>query len=349
MIPPIALLVIDIGLGLTGRLLSPYFLTALDLSGLLYLFAAVAFAAIAQEVVIIAGGIDLSVGPLMGFLVVMASFVIPDGSTAIHLAIGLIALLGAAVLVGSLNWSLVVPFKVPPMIATLILYTALQGVSLILRPLPVGTISSGLVGFVEKSVGFVPVAAIVAVVLAIVLDICLVRTSLGNRLRGIGSRADAATRLGVRVRTMTFIAYTGCSVLAAVAALLLMSQVQTGDPNVGIDYTLMSITAVVLGGASIFGGRGSFIGAVLGALLIEELDSVTAIRNLSPAYQELLLGVLTLVAVGAYSSVRSPSDYLLALMRKKGRLRGDGAGGRRAKRDREPAVLGVSQGRPDGN
>lgn len=310
LLPPLVLLLVNIAVGIVGTALSSDFLTNIDLSGMFSLGAAIAFAGLAQEIVLIGGGIDLSVGPFMGFLVVLASFVMPDGSGAGGVVLGLVAVVGCAAVVGALNWSFVSVGNVPPMIATLISYTALQGLSLILRPLPAGTIDSGFVSVVSASVSFVPVAAIVAIGLAAAFDFGLVRSSLGLRLRAVGSRSDAAARLGIRVRWVLLISYVGCSLLAAVAALLLMAQVQTGDPTVGTNYTLLSITAVLIGGASIFGGRGSFIGALLGALLIEEIYTLTGIMNLGPAWEELLLGVLVIVAVGVYSSVRVQSEYL---------------------------------------
>lgn len=315
MISPLVLLLVILALGAVGTALSPHFLTSNNLNGLLTLFSAMAFAGIAQAIVIMTGGIDLSVGPLMGFLVVFASIVLPDPSSPGRIVYALALIVLVALAVGAINWVFIIGLKVQPMIATLITYTALQGFSLILRPLPAGTISQSVVNAVSKNVGFVPVSAVVAAVLAIALDIGLVRTNAGSALRAIGSRSDAAGRVGLSVPLVTLLAYVACSLVAVLAALLLMAQVQTGDPSVGTNYTLISITAVVLGGASVFGGRGSFVGALLGALLIEEIDAITGILNLSPAWQLLLLGFLTIVSVAIYSSIRVPSEYLRRLSR----------------------------------
>jgi ribose transport system ATP-binding protein len=308
--PPLVLALIIIVLGIVGSQISPFFLTRISMNGILTLFSAMAFVGIAQAIVMMTGGIDLSVGPLMGILVVLGSFVLPDGATAAGIVVGFLIVIAVALAVGAANWVFVSRAKIPPMIATLILYTGLQGISLVLRPLPAGTISEPVANAIGTNIGFFPVAAIVAVVLAVVLDYGLVRTTPGNALRAIGSRSEAARRVGLKVNTITLAAYLGCSLITVLAALMLMGQVQTGDPTVGTNYTLISITAVVLGGASVFGGRGSFIGALLGALLIEEINAVTGIVNLSPAWQMFLQGALTLLAVGTYSSIRMPSEYL---------------------------------------
>jgi ribose transport system ATP-binding protein len=149
------------------------------------------------------------------------------------------------------------------------------------------------------------VAAIVAVALAIGLEFCLYRTTWGLRLRALGSNSSAAARIGVRNRTVLLGAYVGCALAAFLAGLLLMAQVGSGDPTVGTSYTLPSVTAVVLGGAAIFGGRGSFVGALLGALMIQQLNTVIAFLNLDVAWQYYLLGGLTLLAVGFYSRLRA--------------------------------------------
>lgn len=315
LVSPLVLLVVIIALGIFGAASSQYFMTSGNLNGLFGLFAVMAFAGFAQAIVMMTGGIDLSVGPLMGFLVVFASIVLPDSSSPGHVIYGLVLIFVAAMFVGLLNWLFVMKLKVQPVIATLITYTGLQGVSLVLHPLPTGTISTAVVSGVSANIGWVPLAAIVALLFAFVLDFGLVRTSVGNALRAIGSRGDAAARLGVNVSLVTLGAYVACSLVVAVGSLLLMAQVQTGDPTVGTNYTLISITAVVLGGASVFGGRGSLTGAFLGALLVEEIDAITGILNLNPAWQLLLLGGLTIVSVATYSSVRVPSEYLQRLGR----------------------------------
>ena len=121
----------------------------------------------------------------------------------------------------------------------------------------------------------------------------------------MGSDPDAAFRVGVRPRRTVIGAYVASALFACVGGVLLMAQVGVGDPTQGVNYTLASVTAVVLGGTSIFGGRGSFVGALFGAILVEELLNVTTFLHLSQAWQYWFQGVLVMVAVGIYTQARS--------------------------------------------
>ena len=324
--PAIILGVAIVVLGVIGASASPYFLSAMNLQGILTLFAALAFAAMGQQVVMLVGGIDLSIGPLMGFLVVLASFVLQNRFVSWQLWIGLGVLVGAALGVGLINWILAVPLRVPSMIATLVTFTALQGVSLLLRPLPAGQINTDLIRQISTKIGPVPIMAIVAVVLAIVLDLVLARTVIGTRLRAVGSSLGVARRVGINTPITLLVAFLGASALTVFGGLMLIAQIRVGDPTAGVDYTLLSITAVVLGGASIFGGRGSMINAMLGAFLILEVNALAGFLNLDTAWQQWLLGGLTLLAVGAYSALRSPSEFLQRLRRPRPALLTEGAG-----------------------
>ena len=301
--PAMFLAVAILGLGLYTSTVSPFFLTGQNWFGILTLFATLAFVALGQQVTMLIGGIDLSVGPLMGLIVVVASYVLtPDNAMQ---GWGWILLIAVAVATGVINWSLTTMLRMPPLLATLVVYIALQGISLALRPVPAGEIDTVTTDAIATKIGFVPVAALVAVVVGVFLEVLLLRSRIGSLLRSIGTRPDVATRVGINTKAVTLVAYVVCSLLALLAAITLLGQVGTGDPTSGINYTLSSITAVVLGGASVFGGRGSFVGVLLGALLIQVLYSMTVFLDLSNAWQLYLLGLLTLVAVGVYSRTRA--------------------------------------------
>jgi ribose transport system ATP-binding protein len=303
--PSIIVALAVVALGAYAASQNSFYLTSRNFNGLLGLFAALGFVALAQQVVMMIGAIDLSVGPLAGLTVVAGSFLVSEGKSGGALAVGVVALAAIAVAVGGLNWALVSLLQITPMIATLVTYTLLQGISLLLRPNPGGVISTHLTDALSQTVGFVPVSAIVVVVLGVALEIALYHTPWGLRLRAVGSKPSAAAQVGVRNRTVTLGAYVLCAFGAFLAGLLVMAQVGSGDASAGTSYTLPSITAVVLGGATIFGGRGSFVGALLGALLIQQLNTVTVFLHLSDAWQFYLLGGLTLLATGFYSLART--------------------------------------------
>jgi ribose transport system ATP-binding protein len=141
------------------------------------------------------------------------------------------------------------------------------------------------------------------VVLAIALELALRRTGWGMRLRATGSDAVAAGSMGVSVTRCRIGGYLLAALFAALAGVLLSAQTGIGDPASGTSFTFASVTAVILGGASIYGGRGSFVGAVLGAGLVAQIDNVTTFLHLSSAWQYWLLAILTISAAGIYSRI----------------------------------------------
>jgi ribose transport system ATP-binding protein len=286
------------------------FLSNFNLSSLTVLIAATAFISFGQECVILTGGIDLSVGPLAGLVVVIGSFFENSGHSAIVMIAGFLIMFAAAAAVGMLNGSMVTFARFTPIVATLVTYIALQGVSLVLRPFQGGYISFSILGAINRNIGPVAIAFLAAVVVAVAMEWALRRSRWGRSIRAIGSDPAAAFRLGVRPGVTLVGAYVASALFACVGGVLLMAQIGVGDPTQGVNYTLASVTAVVLGGTSIFGGRGSFAGALLGAVLVEELLNVTTFLQLSQAWQYWFQGVLVMVAVGIYTQARTRAGHL---------------------------------------
>ena len=306
--PSAVLLAAIVALGTIASIVSPYYLTGRNFSNMLTLLTAATFISLGQLVVLLAGGIDLSVGPLTGFAVVVASFFVNDGSSVGSIVGGFALSLLAAAAVGVTNWFLTRQARITPVIATLTTYMGLQGVSLLLRPIPDGLLNSDVTAAISSQIGFVPTAFIVCVLLVALLEYGLRRSRWGLALRAVGSNEANARRVGVNVGLTFFGAFVLCSLLTYLGGVMLMAQIGVGDPTAGVNYTLASITAVVLGGASLFGGRGSFVGALLGATLIQQIINVTTFMRLSQAWQYWLLGILTLVAAIFYSRVTSVGD-----------------------------------------
>jgi ribose transport system ATP-binding protein len=302
--PSVVLALAVVGIALYTQLHNARFLSSFNISTLTVLIAALAFVALGQEFVILTGGIDLSVGPLTGLTVVIGSFFENDGKGPAEIIAGFLVMLAAALVIGLFNGSLVYYAKFTPIVATLVTYTALQGVSLALRPFQDGYISFAIINGISASAGPVAIAFVVAAVAAVALERGLHRARWGRSVRAVGSDAAAAYRLGVRPAATVIGAYVACSLFACLGGILLMSQVGVGDPTQGVNYTLASVTAVVLGGTSIYGGRGSFVGALFGAILVEQLLNVTTFLQLSQAWQYWFEGVLVMVAVGIYTQAR---------------------------------------------
>jgi ribose transport system ATP-binding protein len=302
---PLVMLALAVcALGLYAAHMNETYLSTRNLSGMLALVATLAIVAYGQQALMLVGGIDLSVGPLMGLMVVIQSFFLNDGSPLGHQLSGWVIVFLVAIAVGLVNWVLVGPFRLHPMVATLATYMALQAISLLLRPVPGGLIADSVVETIGMQAGFIPIIAIVAVILAVVLEFALFKTRPGLVFRGVGSRTEAARMAGLRPQLTLLAGYVGCSLLAGIAAVPMMAQVGSGDPSAGINYTLASIAAVVIGGASLFGGRGSFVGSLLGALLIIQVNVVTSFLDIGDSWQSYLLGGMILASVALYSKSR---------------------------------------------
>jgi ribose transport system ATP-binding protein len=303
-LPSVVLALVIVALGLYTYGQNPRFTASFNITSLLTLMAALAFISFGQLIVVMTAGIDISVGPLAGMVVVIASFFLVDGKSTSVVVLGLAIMFAAAVTTGVVNGMMVRLGRFTPVAATLVTYIGLQGISLLLRPFQGGFISANIADAVEQSIGSVPIAFLVAVALAIGLECCLRFTRWGLALRAAGSREQAAHRLGVRVNRTIVSAYIACSALTFLGGLMLMAQIGVGDPTQGVTYTLASITAVVLGGASLFGGRGSFIGTLLGAALLQETINATTFLSLSQAWQYWFQGIFVLVAAVAYTMAR---------------------------------------------
>jgi ribose transport system ATP-binding protein len=280
------------------------YFTAFNISAIQGLVAALGFIAMGQTIALMTGGIDLSVGPLTGFLVVVSSFFITSDSAFSQILLGLVLMLLAATLTGTVNGFLIRFGKFTPVAATLAVYIALQGFSYVLRDGPDGIINASVTGAIKTKVGPIPLAFIALVIFAFALEFSLRFTRWGLALRAVGSNEDAARKVGVRVNRTVMFAYISTSLCTFLGALLLMAQIGIGDPSQGANFTLMSITAVVLGGTSLLGGRGTFIGTLLGAGLIIQVLNATVFLGLDQWAQYFFQGILIVIAAMVYSQVR---------------------------------------------
>jgi 5-methylthioadenosine/S-adenosylhomocysteine deaminase len=295
---PIALQLLLIGLVIwytDGR--SEGFLTGATVTSVLIIAVPLAIAAIAQTHALLVGYLDLSVGAMISLGVVIASYlIVPESSTG-DIALGVGAILLAGVGLGLLNSALVRGVKIPSIIATLATLSVLDGISLTLRETPSGTIDPRFVGWLKTSVGPVPVAFIVVVVGAILLDYWLQATGSGLKLRATGYDERSAKRSGVRTNWMRVRALLLSATLAAVASFFVMSRSPIGNAQIGSSFALNSITAAVLGGASLAGGRATFIGGLTASILLALVITVLPFLGLTPDHGLMIIGVLVLLGI----------------------------------------------------
>jgi ribose transport system ATP-binding protein len=290
-----------VALGAFAGVRQDAFLTNYNIGNLLLATMPLALVAMGQTAALLVRGFDVSVAALMTMCVVAASFTLQPATSTLGLVTGSLAIVGIGVATGVFNAMLIRVFRLPSIIATLGTLSILEGASLWLRSAPEGPISSDVIDALNSSVSFVPFAFVAVVVLAVLADLWLYRTRPGLALRAVGLDETSSRRLGMRTGTVILLAFVACSVLASLAGVYLAAEVQIGSPIIG-NQALESIAAAVLGGAALSGGRGSFVGSLLAALFLTEIDNVLPLFQQPTEYAEMTIGGLILLALVLYQA-----------------------------------------------
>ncbi|WP_432837516.1 ATP-binding cassette domain-containing protein [Dactylosporangium sp. CA-092794] len=275
---------------------SPAFLGALNVGQLLLATASLAMVSLGQLLVVMTGGIDLSVGSVVALSVVTASFF--GGGPPALFAVGVLAAAAAGALVGLVNGVLVTRVGLPAVVATLITSIGVLGVAQLLRPLPGGQAGDTLLAALGTTVGGVPVVFAVVVLVGVGGHVLVRRARAGRALRATGSDPVSAARMGVATVPARLLSYLVAGALAAGGGVALYAQTGVGDASVGQALTLASVTVVVLGGASIFGGSGSALATLVTALFLQTITSSLSFLSVSLAWQYWIQGVLVVAAAG---------------------------------------------------
>jgi 5-methylthioadenosine/S-adenosylhomocysteine deaminase len=278
------------------------FLNESNIFNILLLAMPLAIAAIAQTHAILVGYLDLSVGAMISFGVVVASFLIGSQATGGQILLGIGAVLGCGLALGLVNAGLVRGLKIPSIIATLATLSILDGISLTWRPTAGGTISADLVSVLTTRIGPVPVAFILIIVGAGLLDMWLHGSGSGLSVRAVGFDERSAKRGGIRTNWVRVRALLLASILAAVASFFVMARSPIGNAQIGSAFALNSITAAVLGGASLAGGRATFIGSAVAAVLLALIITVLPFIGLTPSDGAMIIGVLVLIGIILFQS-----------------------------------------------
>ncbi|RWP85651.1 MAG: ABC transporter permease [Mesorhizobium sp.] len=266
-----------------------------------------AFVAMAQTLVVITAGIDLSVGMIFLLTNCLASWLVVG--TPMQTTLGVIAVLAVGLLCGAINGAIVIYGRLQPIVATIATGAVYYGIGLLLRPFPGGSVNEDLADALTGRVfGVVPASLVVLFAIVLVIWVPFSRSVLGRAAYAAGSSETAAYMSGVPIRRGKFAAYTLAGLLAAIGGLFLTFFTYTGEAAYasGNSYTLFSIAAVVLGGVSLFGGKGSAIGAIFGALAFRTIGDLLFVFDFDPLWQPLFQGVILLVAVslGAFALFR---------------------------------------------
>jgi ribose transport system permease protein len=256
-----------------------------------------ALVAMAQTIVVITGGLDLSVGMIFLLTNCLASVIV--NGDPLMTGIGVIGVLLVGLLCGTVNGIIVVYGRLQPIIVTLAMSAVYFGLAVVLRPQPGGSVNFELADFMTRSFFNVPVSVMVLLAVVFFIWIPYKRSILGRAAFAIGSSEQAAYMSGVPIARAKILAYALSGLLSAIAGLMLTFLTYSGGAKVeiGNDYTLNSIAAVVIGGTSLFGGVGSVIGSIFGAFVMRTVGDLLIVFDINPVLQPLFVGVVLLLAV----------------------------------------------------
>ncbi|MGJ7040350.1 ribose transport system permease protein [Shinella sp. BE166] len=266
-----------------------------------------AFIAMAQTLVVITAGIDLSIGMIFLLTNCLASWLVVG--TPLETAFGVVVVLAVGGLCGAINGAIVIYGRLQPIVATIATGAVYFGIALLLRPFPGGSVNEDLADALTGRIfGSVPASLVALAAVVVLVWVPFSRSVYGRAAYAAGSSETAAYMSGMPIRRGKFLAYTLAGFVAAIGGLFLTFFTYTGDAAYasGNAYTLFSIAAVVLGGVSLFGGKGSAIGAVFGALAFRTIGDLLFVFDLDPLWQPLFQGLILLAAVslGAFALFR---------------------------------------------
>lgn len=271
------------------------FLTVNNMFNILRQVSVHGIAAVGMTFVILTGGIDISVGAVMGLSGICAATLMVNG---IHPVLASILACVVGLVIGVINGVFVYEVQIPPMIVTLSTLSIARGLAFIISGgLPVSRFPKSFSALGQGYVGPIPVPVITMVICFAIGWVILEKLNFGRYVYGVGSNPEAARLSGTNVRQVIYSVYIISGVLAAFAGIVLLSRVNSGQPNAGDTYEMDIITAVVMGGVSTSGGEGKIINVVIGLLFMGVLLNGMMILNVPDYYQRLVKGFVLLLAI----------------------------------------------------
>lgn len=280
---------------------SEFFLTSKNILNVLRQFSVIAILAVGQALIIITGGIDLSVGSLVGLMGVITAILAGMGLPAWVVFIGVIL---AGCIAGSINGLFVTKVRINPFIVTLGMLSIAKGVALLITGgMPI-SIENPITYLGSGYVGSVPVPVIIMFFVVIVGHIFATRTLFGRNIYAVGDNERAAKLSGIRVDRVKMMVFIIMGALCALSGMIMSGNLSTAEPAAAEGYELDVIAAVVIGGASLAGGQGSIIGVILGAAIMGVLRNGFVLLEVSAYWQVVTIGLVIIAAV-ALDSIKN--------------------------------------------
>jgi ribose transport system permease protein len=281
-----------------GMIVSDKFGTTSNAINILEQSTALALVSLGQTLVIITGGIDLSVGSMVSLASVLLSGITNGDPTMMWVA--LLTIMAVGILVGLINAGASIYLGVHPLIVTLGMGAVLQGVTLLYTQTPIGKMPKGFGELAYGRVLGLPIGAVFTILAFVLTAIFLRKVPLGRYIYATGDDALGAQLMGLPRRKVLFVVYGFCGLMASVAAIFMVARLGAGQPYTGQNFTLTSITPVVVGGTLLSGGRGGVIGTLMGVYLVSLLNNLLNFMDLSTHYQLIVQGLIVIIAVSVY-------------------------------------------------
>lgn len=281
--------------GLVVTLINPVFLHLDNIINILYAASFIGIICLAEMLVMLDGGVDISVGAIVACCAVALSALIQKLGWSPWLAAPVCLAVGLAL--GAFNGVLVAQLRLPAIIATLATLRVYRGFTEL--GLGAGNIQPPLnaMPFLTATIGPFPISIFIFLGLAVILGGFLSRTRLGRQIYAVGGNEQAATMLGVNVKRVHLSVYALCGLLCAMAAFILLTRVSYVDRRVALGTEFLAIAAIVMGGISMYGGRGKVFGAVLGVILLFAIYNALILVNVSGMWQNAVTGAVIIMAV----------------------------------------------------
>ena len=276
---------------------SDVFLTVTNITNIFKQISVIGVIAVGMTLVIVTGGIDLSVGAILAFSACLAASLSQEG-TAQPLVVALIAGVGVGIASGAFSGVFIALFDVPAFIATLGTMTIVRGIVYVYtNGYPITGVTEAYKFIGRGEIGTIPFPIILYVAIVLIGVFLLHYTKFGRHVFALGGNEKSAIVSGINTKLVKFIVYVISGLTAAIGGILLSSRIQTGAPAGGMGYELDAITAAVVGGASLAGGRGTVLGSVVGMLIIGTLSNGLDLLDVSSYYQQIIKGAIILLAV----------------------------------------------------
>lgn len=278
-----------------ATILSPSFLSVTNLFNVFKQITVAGIVGCGMTFVILTGGIDLSVGSILGLSGVLASGVLAStGNTAVAVAVSLTV----GIACGAVNGFFVSVCGIPPFISTLGMMTLLRGVILVYTkgsPIPIK--SDAYKFFGKGSIAGIPVPVIIFIIVFLLAHYILTQTSYGRSVYAVGGNREAARLSGIRVKTSEFLVYTLNGLMCGMAGLILTARLGSAQSTSGTGIEMDAIAAVILGGTSLSGGVGFVLPTVVGAMIMGIIDNILTLMNVNPHATNIVKGAVILIAV----------------------------------------------------